>query len=205
MHLSLDVSSTSRALRSAPALGVLLLLISVVLTTLAAPPSLSGQAARAGTLAALASLPGASAQPLLIPVEGVRPEQLRNTYHDGRSEGREHLAIDIHARRWTPVLAAADGRVLRLHSGAKGGISLYQLGTDGRTRYYYAHLDGYAEGIAEGRTVRRGEVIGYVGDTGNATPGDTHLHFAIAILDDVSRWWEGTNLDPYPLLRAAAR
>jgi len=141
---------------------------------------------------------------LLIPVRGVRAEQLRDTYHDGRSEGREHLAIDIPAPRGTPVLAAADGRVIKLHSGSRGGTALYQLDPDGRTRYYYAHLDGYADGITEGAVVRRGEVIGYVGDTGNAGPGNYHLHFSIAILSDPHRWWEGENLDPYPVLRAAA-
>lgn len=141
---------------------------------------------------------------LLIPVRGVRPEQLRDTYHAERDGGREHLAIDIPAPRGTPVLAAADGRILKLHSGSRGGTALYQLDADGRTRYYYAHLDGYAEGVYEGRPVRRGDVIGYVGDSGNAAPGDTHLHFSIAILSDVRRWWEGDNLDPYPVLRGAA-
>ena len=137
------------------------------------------------------------ARHLLIPVEGITAAQLRDTYNAARSGGRVHDAIDIHAPRGTPVLAVADGVIRKLHSGERGGNSLYQIDNDGRTRYYYAHLDQYADGIAEGRAVRRGEVIGYVGDTGNAAPGDYHLHFSIAILDNPSRWWSGLNVNPY--------
>lgn len=138
---------------------------------------------------------------LLIPVAGVSEEMLRDSYRDGRSDGRIHHAIDIPAPRGTPVLAVADGEVLRLHAGERGGLALYQLDRDGSTRYYYAHLDHYAEDVREGTTLRRGDVIGYVGDTGNAQPGDYHLHFSIALLDEPDRWWEGDNLNPYPLLR----
>lgn len=140
------------------------------------------------------------ARHLLIPVEGITAAQLRDTYSAARSGGRVHDAIDIHAPRGTPVLAVADGVIRKLHSGSRGGVSLYQIDNDGRTRYYYAHLDHYADGIAEGRPVRRGEIIGYVGDTGNAQPGDYHLHFSIAILDNPSRWWEGLNVNPYAVL-----
>jgi peptidoglycan LD-endopeptidase LytH len=140
---------------------------------------------------------------LLIPVVGIGPQDLRNSYYEGRSGGRTHAAIDIHAPRGTPVVAAADGTILRLHSGARGGLSVYHLGDDGRTRYYYAHLDGYAEGLHQGQRVRRGDVIGYVGDTGNAAPGDYHLHFSISELTDRSRWWQGRNLNPYRVLKAA--
>ncbi|CAA9368941.1 MAG: hypothetical protein AVDCRST_MAG68-5268 [uncultured Gemmatimonadetes bacterium] len=143
---------------------------------------------------------GLRARNLLIPVEGVGPRQLRDTYSASRSGGRVHDAIDIHAPRNTPVLAVADGTIRKLHSGARGGLSLYQMDDDGRTRYYYAHLDHYADGITEGRRVRRGEVIGFVGDTGNAQPGDYHLHFSIAILHNPSRWWEGTNVNPFEVL-----
>jgi peptidoglycan LD-endopeptidase LytH len=138
---------------------------------------------------------------LAIPVLGIRPEQLRDTYNASRSGGRRHDAIDIHAPRGTPVLAASDGEIIKLHSGARGGISLYQLDADGVTRYYYAHLDRYADGVREGVRVRRGQVIGYVGDTGNAQPGDYHLHFSIARLSDRRRWWTGVNLNPFDLLR----
>ncbi|MDQ3388954.1 MAG: M23 family metallopeptidase, partial [Gemmatimonadota bacterium] len=106
----------------------------------------------------------------------------------------------IHAPRGTPVLAVADGSILRLHGGSRGGNSIYHLDADGFTRYYYAHLDRYAAGLRPGQKVKEGEVIGYVGDSGNASPGDFHLHFSVAVLRDARRWWEGTNLNPYPLL-----
>ncbi|HEX8696355.1 MAG TPA: M23 family metallopeptidase [Longimicrobium sp.] len=138
---------------------------------------------------------------LLVPVLGITPDRLRNTYDDSRSGGRRHDAIDIHAPRGTPVVATTDGTIIKLHSGARGGLSLYQMDDDGRTRYYYAHLDHYAPGVAEGVRVRRGQVIGYVGDTGNAQPGDYHLHFSIAVLRDRSRWWSGENLNPFYILR----
>jgi murein DD-endopeptidase MepM/ murein hydrolase activator NlpD len=168
--------------------------------------------AAAQRMALLASLPNASDRPaptvatlrerdLLIPVQGVLASQLHNTYFDARSGGRVHDAIDIHAPRGTPVLAVTDGVVLKLHYSNLGGRTLYQLDEDGRTRYYYAHLDGYAPGMGEGVRVTRGQVIGYVGDTGNAAPGDTHLHFAIAVLTDLSRWWTGRNLNPYEVFQ----
>ncbi len=138
---------------------------------------------------------------LIVPVAGVHAHQLRDSYDAPRSGGRTHQAIDIPAPRGTPVLAATDGIILRLHSGPVGGNAIYHLDADGRTRYYYAHLDRYLASLAEGQPVFRGQVIGYVGDTGNAGRGNYHLHFSIAILDDPRRWWEGTNLNPYPILR----
>ncbi|HYE13972.1 MAG TPA: M23 family metallopeptidase [Pyrinomonadaceae bacterium] len=147
--------------------------------------------------------PISSASPprLLIPVAGVKPEQLRDTYTDSRSEGRPHNAIDIEAPRGTPVLAAADGRILRLFKSVKGGLTVYQLGTDERTVFYYAHLDRYADGLAEGNFARRGDTIAYVGDTGNATPGNYHLHFQVYSVKDPKHFWDGENLNPYTLLK----
>jgi murein DD-endopeptidase MepM/ murein hydrolase activator NlpD len=142
-----------------------------------------------------------SATPLQIPVAGVRPEQLHDTFQAARSEGRSHDAIDIPAPRGTPVLAAADGRIVKLFQSVPGGTTIYQLDPDNRTIYYYAHLDRYADGLAEGQVVRRGEVIAYVGDTGNAGPGNTHLHFQIYRVADPKHFWTGENLNPYPLLR----
>jgi murein DD-endopeptidase MepM/ murein hydrolase activator NlpD len=123
-----------------------------------------------------------------------------DTYTAARGAGRSHEAIDILAPRGTPVLAAAAGRVLRLFTSDRGGLTVYVLGTDERTVYYYAHLDGYARGLAADRRVRRGEVIGYVGDSGNAAPGNTHLHFAIWRVADPRDFWDGEPLNPYPLL-----
>ena len=138
---------------------------------------------------------------LAIPVEGVRPEDLVNTFDDARGQGRDHDAIDILAPRGTPVLAATDGRILRLFTSDKGGLTVYQLGADERTVYYYAHLDRYARGLAAEQAVRRGQVIGYVGDTGNAAPGNYHLHFAIWTVTDPAQFWDGAVVNPYPLLR----
>jgi murein DD-endopeptidase MepM/ murein hydrolase activator NlpD len=141
---------------------------------------------------------------LLIPVQGVTPAQLQDTFKDSRSEGRVHDAIDIVAPRGTPVLAATDGRVVKLFQSAKGGITFYQLASaDEHYVLYYAHLERYADGLAEGHFARRGETVGYVGDTGNATPGNTHLHFQIYRVEDPKRFWTGENLNPYPLLRDA--
>jgi murein DD-endopeptidase MepM/ murein hydrolase activator NlpD len=140
--------------------------------------------------------PGAT---LAIPVMGVRPEQLRDTYEDPRT-GHVHHAIDIMAPGGTPVVAAADGSILKLRTGGNGGITIYQLAPDGRTLYYYAHLQRYAAGIREGMAVQRGEVIAYVGDTGNAGAGNYHLHFSVGRLADPRRWWESENTNPYPLL-----
>jgi peptidoglycan LD-endopeptidase LytH len=141
--------------------------------------------------------PGAS---LVIPVRGIRPEQLRDSYHDARSGGRTHNAIDIMAPGGTPVVAAADGTILKLRTGGNGGITIYQLGADGRTLYYYAHLQRYAAGMREGLPLQRGQVIAYVGDTGNAGAGNYHLHFSVGTLRDMRRWWESENTNPFPLL-----
>ena len=142
---------------------------------------------------------------LIIPVAGVRPDQLIDTFDDARSEGRVHDAIDIMAAAETPVLAAADGRILKLFSSEKGGTTIYQLNANQELVFYYAHLSRYADGLAEGNTVRQGEIIAYVGDTGNAGAGNYHLHFSIAAVSDPKRYWEGTSINPYPLLHDRTR
>ncbi|PYS90776.1 MAG: endopeptidase [Acidobacteria bacterium] len=142
-----------------------------------------------------------SASGLLIPVVGVRPEQLRDTYNEARSEGRVHDAIDIMAACGTPVVAAADGLIVKLFQSERGGTTIYQRSTDDKLIYYYAHLKAYADGLTENKTVRRGETIAYVGDTGNAGPGNCHLHFAIWLITDPKHYWDGQNINPYPLLR----
>lgn len=140
---------------------------------------------------------------LLIPVAGVRASELRDTFSEARSEGRVHDAIDIPAPRGTPVLAAADGRIVKLFESERGGTTIYQLDPDNKTIYYYAHLERYADGLTEGHMARRGEIIAYVGDTGNAGAGNYHLHFSILIIKDPKRYWDGTNINPYPLLRGS--
>jgi murein DD-endopeptidase MepM/ murein hydrolase activator NlpD len=137
---------------------------------------------------------------LIVPVAGVRPDQLIDTFSDTRSEGRTHNAIDIMAPAETPVLAAADGQIQKLWQSDLGGITIYQVDADQKMIFYYAHLARYADGLIEGKQVRQGETIAYVGDTGNAGTGNYHLHFSIAIVSDPTRYWEGTSINPYPLL-----
>jgi murein DD-endopeptidase MepM/ murein hydrolase activator NlpD len=138
---------------------------------------------------------------LIIPVEGVRPEQLTDSFADARSEGRVHDALDIMAPAGTPVLAAADGEILRFYDSRAGGTTIYQLSTDKRFVYYYAHLQRRADDVQEGAFVKQGRVIAFVGDTGNAGAGNYHLHFGISFVTDPKRFWGGTPINPFPLLR----
>ena len=146
---------------------------------------------------------------LAVPVAGMRPERLTDTFSASRAGGRRvHNAIDIMAPRGTPVVAAADGIVERLHfSQGGGGITVYVRSPDRAWTYYYAHLDAYAPGLQEGQQVRRGQAIGLVGSTGNAAAAGPHLHFAINRMGPSDRWWQGTPVNPYPLLagRLASR
>ena len=137
---------------------------------------------------------------LAIPVVGIKPEQLRDTYNDSRSENRRHDAIDIMAPRGAQVVAAADGEIARFFDSERGGITIYQYSRDKKLIYYYAHLERRADSVKEGDFVKQGTVIGYVGDTGNSGAGNYHLHFAVWTVDDPKRYWEGTNINPYPLL-----
>lgn len=142
---------------------------------------------------------------LMIPVPGVQPSELRDTFHEPRGDGtRMHEALDIMAPRGTPVLSATPGRVLKLHNSKDGGLMVYAADSSDQFVLMYAHLDHYAAGIHDGMPLSRGEVIGYVGTTGNAPPNAPHLHFAIAHPSDVKLWWTGTPIDPRPLLRRPA-
>jgi len=136
---------------------------------------------------------------LLLPVQGVRLEELRDSFGEGRS-GHLHEAMDIMAARNTPVLAVEDGRVVKLFVSRLGGNTIYQYDPSQTYTYYYAHLDRYADGLHEGDQLRRGQVIGYVGSTGNAPANAPHLHFAIFRLSPDKHWWQGTAIDPYPVL-----
>jgi murein DD-endopeptidase MepM/ murein hydrolase activator NlpD len=139
---------------------------------------------------------------LAIPVAGVKPGQLVDTYTQARAGGaRVHDAIDIMAPTGTPVVAAAPGRVEKLFfSQGGGGITAYVRSDDGRWSYYYAHLNAYAPGLREGQRVERGTPIGTVGATGNANPAGPHLHFAIHRMNPSEKWWQGSPINPYPLL-----
>lgn len=138
----------------------------------------------------------------VVPVAGVEPTELVSTFNDARGGGsRRHDAIDIIAPRGTPVLASVEGRIVKLFSSAAGGLTIYQFDEAEEFCYYYAHLDSYAPDLTEGQVVTRGQVIGFVGTTGNAPPDVPHLHFAITRLDTDKKWWEGEPLDPLPFLR----
>jgi peptidoglycan LD-endopeptidase LytH len=134
---------------------------------------------------------------LLIPVNGMKAASLHSTFGDPRGPTRAHEALDILAPRGTPVVAVTDGRVVKLFSSARGGLTVYQFDPEERFCYYYAHLDSYAPDLKEGDAVTRGQTIGFVGTTGNAPPGTPHLHFAINRLGADKRWWEGDPIDPY--------
>ena len=138
---------------------------------------------------------------LVIPVAGIAPRQLSDSFNEIHS-GERHEAIDIMAPRGTPVLAVEDGRIAKLFDSKPGGLTIYQFDLSEKFAYYYAHLDKYAPGLAEGRQVKRREVIGYVGSTGNASAAAPHLHFSIFVLGPEKRWWRGTAINPYPLLTA---
>ena len=140
---------------------------------------------------------------LMIPVVGIKRSELRDTYNDARSEGRVHNAIDIMAAVGTPVVAAADGEVAKFFDSERGGITIYQFSVDRKFVYYYAHLQKRADNLTEKVFVKRGTVIGYVGDTGNAGAGNYHLHFGITATDDPQKYFEGTDVNPYPLLKDA--
>ena len=142
-----------------------------------------------------------AARDLLVPVQGVAKQALQDTFKDARSQGRAHDAIDILAPRNTPVLAVEAGRIVKLFTSDKGGLTIYQFDPTNTYSYYYAHLERYAPGLAEGNPVARGQVIGYVGTSGNAPPDTPHLHFAITLLPPEKNWWQGVPINPYPILR----
>ena len=139
---------------------------------------------------------------LAMPVKGFDRVNLHDTFDDMRV-GHRHEALDIMAARGTPVVAADDGTVARLFRSVAGGITIYQRDPSGRFIYYYAHLDRYAEGLREGTEVKRGDVIGYVGSTGNAPANAPHLHFTIFLMGPEKQWWRGKAVNPFPYLTAS--
>jgi murein DD-endopeptidase MepM/ murein hydrolase activator NlpD len=167
-------------------------------------PGDDGRAAPVGTTGAAANdlaVEDLRKQTLELPVQGVKRSDLRDTFSDTRDSSRSHEAIDIMAARRTPVLAVQDGRVEKLFTSKAGGLTIYQFDRSRTFCFYYAHLDGYAEGLQEGQTVHRGQVIGYVGSTGNADENAPHLHFAIFRLTPERHWWQGEPINPYPILQ----
>ncbi len=151
-----------------------------------------------GLPVALVAFPDAEVA-LVPPIEGLTRKDLHDTFSDPRSGGR-HDAIDIVAARGTPVRAVTGGTIRKLFLSKPGGITIYLFDRSSQYCYYYAHLDGYRPGLREGAAVTAGEIVGYVGSTGNANPRVPHLHLAMVELGPGKEWWKGMPLNPYPYL-----
>lgn len=141
---------------------------------------------------------------LVVPVAGIDMARVRDTFESGRSGGRVHHALDLLAPRGTPVLAADDGRVLRLSRNHLGGITIYEVDSEGRMVYYYAHLDHYRDSLAAGMPLLKGDTIGFVGTTGDAPKNEPHLHFQIMRMPADGKYWAGDPIDPWPILEDQA-
>lgn len=166
-----------------------------------APSAEQSRAPSSRPAAAAAKRPFVAGRHLVVPVVGVGPEQLVDTFTQSRSGGRLHDAIDIMAPRGTPVIAAAAGRVEKLFVSDRGGNTVYLRLPDGRAIHYYAHLDRYAPGLREGQSLDVGDPVGTVGSTGNASPAGPHLHFAVLEIEPQRKWYDSARaINPYPLL-----
>jgi len=159
--------------------------------------------AQAGTLLDQKREPSATKLAIGLPILGLRKENIHDTFDQKRDGDRAHEAVDILAPRGTPVLAVDSGTIRKLFLSKPGGMTIYQFDPTETYCYYYAHLDQYAEDLIEGKSVRRGELIGYVGSTGNASASAPHLHFAVFELGPERRWWQGKAINPFRLLMQA--
>jgi peptidoglycan LD-endopeptidase LytH len=164
-------------------------------TTTRERPGTSGVSRTSGTSGVI------SAKPLRVPIDGANVESMKGGFDEHRP-GHEHEAVDILAPRNTPIHAVEDGTIAKLFfSKGGGGNTIYQFDPTGHYAFYYAHLERYADGIRDGQPVKAGDVIGYVGTSGNAPPNTPHLHFAVYELNPDRRWWQGKAIDPYPFFR----
>lgn len=184
-----DVSLSGLALATGGSL--LLMACGAALPRVAAPPSVPAMDMGMGMD------PGAR-RPLMVPVAGVLPEQVPDSFYAPRSGGRTHQATDIPAARGTPVLAADDGTVVRMGQNRLGGNMIYAVDPSGQLVYYYAHLDRFDERLQPGRWVSRGETLGYVGTTGNAPSGSPHLHFQLMRRSPGGSIYGGEPIDARP-------
>jgi murein DD-endopeptidase MepM/ murein hydrolase activator NlpD len=175
---------------------------------MSAPPSssvVSGFSRTAGTPSSVVSgfsgTSGTSGEMpsghLRMPLDGANIESLRGGFAETRGSDRPHEAVDMLAPRNTPVHAVEGGSIAKLFTSKAGGLTIYQFDPSGRLCYYYAHLERYADGLKDGQTISQGDVIGYVGTTGNAPPNTPHLHFAVFELNSDKHWWQGRAIDPY--------
>jgi murein DD-endopeptidase MepM/ murein hydrolase activator NlpD len=167
-------------------------------TTMGAAPVKHAQALGA------VSTSGTSSGKLRMPLEGVPPEAMKGGFTELRGS-RPHEAADLLAPRNTPVHAVESGTIAKLFVSKAGGLTIYQFDPSAQRCYYYAHLERYADGLREGQSVSLGDVIGYVGTSGNAPPNTPHLHFAVFELNGDKRWWKGRAVDPYPIFRDNAK
>jgi len=182
------------------ALGALFVGILVVVAGGPAPQHPLAQSREESREASAAGLPRIG-----LPIAGMRLADIHDTFKQGRGDGRTHEATDSMKPRGTPVVAVADGTIVKLFNSRHGGLTVYQFDSGQIYCYYYAHLDRYAESLAEGMTVKRGDAIGYVGFTGNANAAGPHLHFGITRIGPEKHWWGGEPIDPYPLLIQALK
>ena len=156
----------------------------------------------AAPVIAVAPLADAPATRIRLPIDGIDVESFKNGFTERRGGERPHEAVDMMAPRNTPVHAVVNGTIAKLFTSKQGGLTVYQFDPEGHLCYYYAHLDRYADGLKDGQTIVQGDVIGYVGTTGNAPPGAPHLHFAVFELGTDKRWWQGRPLDPYTVFKS---
>lgn len=173
----------------------------LIVRTRVAPAALEASSSAPAAQTAAAAMPAGGG--LIIPVAGVTPDKLTDTWGDARGDGtRAHHAIDIMAPRGTPVLAAAAGMVEKIFESRDGGHTIYIRRADAGWQDYYAHLDAYAAGLHEGQAVKQGEQIGQVGSTGDASPDAPHLHYEIHRMAPGDGWWKGSEINPYPILHS---
>jgi len=160
-----------------------------------APPSPAGAAATVGTTGDVSN------GHLRLPIDGIDIESFKGGFDERRGGDRPHEAVDVLSPRNTPVHAVENGTIAKLFYSKAGGLTIYQFDPSGRYCYYYAHLERYADGLHDGQTIAKGDVIGYVGTSGNAPPDTPHLHFAVFELKGDRKWWQGTPLDPYGVFK----
>ncbi len=171
-----------------------------------AQPVLAGTAATAGASAGLADVDYLRMRRLTLPVAGADMSKVEDTFNDPRDGGeRVHRALDILAPRGTPILSADDGKILRMTTSTLGGITMYTVDPEGRLVYYYAHMDHYNDAMSPGRTVSKGDTLGYVGTTGNAPKDTPHLHFQVMRWPADGKYWNGDPIDPYEALGGTPR